>query len=164
MKGSGYILFGSAVAGADLLLKNRTEEKLERNEEKEILGGCILYRNVRNYGLVMNKFEKYPKAVSLISATALLMLGAAGARVLGKGGHALEKTGFAMMAAGAVSNNYDRMKRGYVLDYIGFPMKDKKLAGVTYNLADFSLIAGAVLLLIGNLLSPVKTPAPRNGN
>lgn len=151
MKGPGYILLGTVTAGVDLLLKNQTEEKLERNEEKEILGGCVLYRNIRNYGLVMNKFEKYPKVVRMISATALLVLGATGARVLGKGGHTLEKTGFAMMAAGAVSNNYDRMKRGYVLDYIGFPLKDKKLAGVTYNLADFSLLIGAVFLMIGNL-------------
>ena len=43
------------------------------------------------------------------------------------------------MAAGSISNMFDRLVRGHVVDYVGFRLEDKHLEGITYNFADFFL-------------------------
>ena len=37
-----------------------------------------------------------------------------------------KKQGLALMSAGAWSNTFDRLARGYVIDYVGFDVKDPK--------------------------------------
>ena len=59
---------------------------------------------------------------------------------------AWKKAALSMMSAGAWSNTFDRFARGHVTDYIGFKTGSKKLSSITYNLADFFLAAGALLL------------------
>ena len=50
-----------------------------------------------------------------------------------------------MLLGGAVSNTCDRMTRGYVVDYLGFNVKSKKLSNIIFNLSDFFIMAGALL-------------------
>ncbi len=59
-----------------------------------------------------------------------------------------------MAAAGAWSNTADRFVRGYVVDYVGFDMKNHpKLAALTYNLGDFLIAAGGVLVSLDQVRS-----------
>ena len=60
------------------------------------------------------------------------------------------------MSAGAWSNTFDRLARGYVIDYVGFDVKDPKAAKITYNLGDFFIAAGAVILSLCSLFSYKK--------
>ena len=50
------------------------------------------------------------------------------------------------MLAGALSNLYDRFRRGYVVDYIGFAAADPQIRKITFNIGDFCLMAGAAVL------------------
>lgn len=52
------------------------------------------------------------------------------------------------MTAGAWSNTFDRWFRGYVIDYVGFQTKWKKVTAITFNLADFLIGAGGVLVVL----------------
>lgn len=55
------------------------------------------------------------------------------------------------MAAGAWSNTFDRWIRGYVIDYVGFRTKWKKITEITYNLGDFFIMAGSVFMMLSSL-------------
>ena len=55
------------------------------------------------------------------------------------------------MTAGAWSNTFDRWIRGYVIDYVGFKIRWEKITRITYNLGDFFLAAGAVLMMLSSV-------------
>ena len=64
----------------------------------------------------------------------------------------LSKAGIALFTLGGVSNIYDRIRRGSVTDYIRFPrLPLKKLRRLVWNIADFMIILGAILAVIGEL-------------
>ena len=56
--------------------------------------------------------------------------------------------------AGGVSNLYDRMKRGYVVDYFSFQWKALKT--VVFNLGDLFIFAGAFLMAAGTAAGFLK--------
>ncbi len=57
------------------------------------------------------------------------------------------KTGLALILGGAYSNTCDRLRRKYVVDYVTFP----KISTIVFNLSDFGIIIGAVLLVVSEL-------------
>ena len=66
---------------------------------------------------------------------------------MGTRGRILEKLALTLTLAGGVSNLYDRMKRGYVVDYFSFQWK--ALKKVVFNLGDLFIFAGAFLMAAG---------------
>ena len=83
---------------------------------------------------------------------------------LGRKGKGILKTGLALILGGAYSNTYDRLRRKYVVDYFSVrPMKAEncknrifrkiieKCSAIVFNLADFGIIIGAFLLVLGEL-------------
>lgn len=66
-------------------------------------------------------------------------------------GNSTLKAGLAFLLGGAYSNTYDRLVRKYVVDYISFPVKNERLRRIVFNLSDFCIMIGAVLLVIGEM-------------
>lgn len=62
----------------------------------------------------------------------------------------------AFASAGAVSNVYDRLARGKVIDYIGLESKNSFFSKLTANLADVYLTAGIVLLALSRVIHKRK--------
>ena len=60
-----------------------------------------------------------------------------------------DRLGLSLITAGGLSNLYDRMKRGYVVDY--FSVQAGWLKKVVLNVADVCIFAGAVLLCVSGL-------------
>ena len=129
------------------------ENKLAKGEERPITDKVVL-RHVQNEGVCMSLLEDEPE-------TARILAGAASGTVLGW--HAFtvvtkkrfwKKAGLSLMAAGSISNMFDRLVRGHVVDYVGFRLEDKHLEGITYNFADFFIAAGAVITVMTKLFRP----------
>lgn len=55
----------------------------------------------------------------------------------------------ALLLGGAYSNTYDRLTRKYVVDYVSFPVKNARLRKIVFNVSDFCIMIGALLLAIG---------------
>lgn len=139
----------AGLLGIDQAVKQYIEENYdEEREEKTKIPGVLL-RKFYNKGLIFSSFEKYsglPLKVSLIGLGAILL---ADVKVfLGKG-RKLCKAGLTLATAGAVSNTYDRIMKGAVVDYIGYDGKHKFLRSLTANLADFYVVIGIMLAQIG---------------
>ena len=56
------------------------------------------------------------------------------------------KLGLTMVLGGALSNTYDRVFRGYVVDYFSFNVKWKKLSSVIFNIADLFIFIGSLMM------------------
>ena len=150
MKNILWTIFSGVIALTDLLFKRKSEES-EEKADREIMNGKVIIRNVHNHGLALNSLDEYPKVVKAVSLTALGIVALFQCFTSSSKENLLQKAGLTFILGGALSNVYDRLKRGYVVDYIAFNVKNKKAKAVTYNLGDFAIFGGTFLLL-GNLL------------
>lgn len=139
------------IAGVDLAGKWYVEAHLNKGETIACSKKNVEIRKVHNKGMMLNWLDKHPELVKVCSFFATIAVLIYHIFLFRKPGFVKEKIGTALIAGGAISNTFDRIRRGYVVDYIGFNCKWKKAAKITYNIGDFAIFAGAVLVLIENL-------------
>lgn len=138
-----------SVFTGELFLKDYIEAKLPENSEKKALCDTIILTKHHNRGGALNIGEKRPEIVLWISVALtvlavilfLLSLGFAGKRLL--------KWGLTLLLGGAFSNMYDRLKRGYVVDYFRLNVPVKRIRNLIFNLSDFCIMLGAALIVAG---------------
>ena len=144
---------GALVFALDVILKQYVEENLTAGCEREVTasGGRVVLRKVYNQGAMLNLLENHAELLKLIS------VGIGGASLLydtvllQKRRRMLEKTGMMLFTGGALSNIFDRLVRGKVIDYLGFRSRWKKLSSITWNLGDFAIVAGALIVTVSRL-------------
>lgn len=140
------------VTAADLSVKWWVEKNFVFRKDKEILAGHGIMRKVHNKGLMMGLGEKHREVVKALSGAATAGILAMQFILIEKPGYIKEKIGLSLIIGGAVSNTFDRLKRGYVVDYFGFNCKNKKVSRVTFNIGDFAIFAGGILLAISAII------------
>lgn len=140
-----YVCIGLAalVFAADLLIKNRIEK--DEGLPRTALGGKILLQRYHNRGAALNFLEKRPRLVTSLSVLLTLLSLLLLVLSLGRRGNRFLQLSLVLLLGGAFSNTYDRLKRKYVVDYVSFRVRWKRLAGVVFNLSDFCIIVGAML-------------------
>lgn len=128
------------------------EKTLPESGEKKKLRGLIRLRKHHNKGAFLNAGERKRPLVAAVSVLLTMAITVLFIVTLGKKGNAWLKTGLALLLGGAFSNTYDRLKRKYVVDYVSFGVKWKRLANVVFNISDFGIILGALMtaLAAGN--------------
>lgn len=128
---------------------NWIKEKREQNHErKDYLNGWIRILTYHNYGAFLNAGDKAPFWVKLISLLLSIGLTILFLLTFTRYGKRELQLGLAFLLGGAYSNTYDRLRRGYVVDYLNFPKLPGKLKTVVYNVSDFCILIGACLIII----------------
>lgn len=126
-------------AGAALSLCALVRRGLEAGKgPASLLGGRVLVRRLYNLGSGFGLVPLDARQVAPLSLAALWALLRWGGSRLGTG----------LLLGGGLSNLYERVRRGRVLDYLRFPRAPGVLKKYTYNLADLFILLGAVLLLL----------------
>ena len=126
-------------AGAALSLCALVRRGLEAGKgPASLLGGRVLVRRLYNRGSGFGLVPLDARQVATLSLAALWALLRWGGSRLGTG----------LLLGGGLSNLYERVRRGRVLDYLRFPRAPGVLKKYTYNLADLFILLGAVLLLL----------------
>ena len=126
-------------AGAALSLCALVRRGLEAGKgPASLLGGRVLVRRLYNRGSGFGLVPRDARQVVPLSLAALWALLRWGGSRLGTG----------LLLGGGLSNLYERVRRGRVLDYLRFPRAPGVLKKYTYNLADLFILLGAVLLLL----------------
>ena len=74
--------------------------------------------------------------------------------LMGQKGRLLEKLAVTMALAGGASNLYDRMKRGYVVDFLN--VQWKSLKKVVFNLGDIFILLGSGMMIVAGLIDTGK--------
>lgn len=137
------------VAPVILLIDTIVKEKRERNtEKKEYLNGRVAISTYHNYGAFLNTGDRYPKRVKILSVFLTLLLTLVYALTFTRYGSRELRTGLALLLGGSYSNTYDRIKKGYVVDYLRFPKLPGKVSKVIFNISDFCILIGAFLIVL----------------
>lgn len=144
-----FICIVLLIIAAESIIKSNREKNGHMGVKEPILGGKLYLTKYHNYGAFLNMGEKYPWLVKAVSFGLCIVCTAIFVLTLGGKGGLLLKTALAILLGGAYSNTYDRMVRGYVVDYFGFHVKNKKIRNVVYNISDFCIVIGAMLAVLG---------------
>jgi signal peptidase II len=132
-------LLALAVVVIDQLAKRAVRASIVQGEERGVLPGVELV-NTRNRGVAFGFLPGDPVAVTIVIALALLAL------LVYFALHASRPfiwlpTG--MLLGGALGNVIDRLRAGYVTDFVKLP-----LGWPPFNLADVSITLGVLILLL----------------
>ena len=94
-------------------------------------------------GLMLNKFSNKTKEVTALSVFVMFFQALITLNDALEKDDAVTDMANAFILGGALSNTYDRVERGYVVDYLKVGRKR-----AIYNLSDFFIIFGVILRLI----------------
>ena len=131
----------SGAAGAVLVLCGQVRSALERKglPRRELAGGRVRIAPRYNQGA---GFEALPLSARQMAPLSLAALWALlcrwGFRGMGAG----------LLLGGGLSNLWERLRYGRVLDYLRVPKAPGMLKRYTYNLADLAIFLGAALLVL----------------
>ncbi len=139
------ILLAALILGSDTVIKKKREEN---KENAEYLNGTVSIMTYHNYGAFLNRGERNPFLVKLISLLLTVFMTALFVLTFTKYGNRELRMGLAFLLGGAYSNTYDRIKKGFVTDYLNFPKLPGKIRNVVFNISDFCIAIGCGLILI----------------
>ena len=130
----------------DMGIKSHIEDSFKKSDETDTKIPKLVLRRVHNKGFCLNAFDKYPGIIKSVSAGLCGIIGAYAYPLFKKRGQWGKKLGITILGAGAFSNTFDRLVRGYVVDYFGIKCKNSKLSKITANVADVYILIGSVIL------------------
>ncbi|HKL80148.1 MAG TPA: signal peptidase II [Mobilitalea sp.] len=147
-----YILIVISEVIALRVVRIHIEKNMQLDDSKEIMNGKVTLKKQYNRGMFLNLLEDKVDTVKKISVVLLGVLLLTFAILLPKKNNRLFKLAISLCLGGAISNVYERLRRGYVTDYFSFNCKPLK--SIVFNLADMCIILGSFLLLLISLFSP----------
>ncbi len=140
-----YWMMFIGVFGLDTAIKNHIEEKEDWDKEAGRQSGPLLIRKSHNSGMAMNLGDKYPNITALLSLLITAVLTFSFLISLKSKGKL--RAGLSLLLGGAFSNTYDRLRRNYVVDYVSFNVPVKRLRNVVFNIGDFAIFLGALMII-----------------
>lgn len=132
------ILLAAATLVADLVTKSVVFANVPEGEEEKLLAGVAI-APTRNEGIAFSMLEGQTLLIFLLMTAAIVLLVVYYLRNRDQAGLWIA-TG--LMLGGALGNAIDRVRLGYVRDFIEIG------SWPTFNLADVALSAGVVVLLV----------------
>lgn len=144
-----YILTILSIFTGEFFIKNRVEAKVIENSSRKALHGAVILTKHHNRGAAFNTGEKRPEIIKWISVVLTAAATALFVCSFGLAGKKMMKWGLSLLLGGAFSNTYDRLKRGYVVDYFRWNVPVKRVRNLIFNLSDFCIMLGALLVVLG---------------
>ena len=156
-----YLIITALIVLADQATKLLALRKLAGRGEVEALPGLLHLNFSENTGASLGMLEGQRwllVAASVLAAGVILWL-IVGKKFTGKP----ELLGLSFVLGGAVGNLIDRVARGVVVDMLYFPWIEKipPLPSFICNVADIFITFGAVIFLVGYIVTEVRTAADR---
>lgn len=133
-----------ASVAADQLTKGLARGSIEPGERVDVVAGVDLVR-VANDGIAFGLLDD---AGSVVLVVATLAFAALLAFFLARGGRAGLWLPIGLIVGGAVGNLIDRIREGFVTDFIDLP------AWPAFNLADVEITVGVAIMMIVVLREP----------
>ena len=131
----------------DQLSKKQIVDYLKLGEKIEIIKGFFNITHVRNYGAGFSILQNARLFLSLISIIAIIVL--VYLLVTTKKKDTLTSMSYLMVLSGALGNLLDRLRQGYVVDFLDFTIFGWDYP--VFNVADIFITIGCFLLIIISL-------------
>jgi len=143
MRSLQSIVLATAVFALDQGTKAWAEHNLSVGLSRPLLGDVVRLTRVHNPGGAFGLFPEHTWAFIAVSAVVVAVLGAI--LIFGRW-RGLARVGGAVLLGGAAGNLVDRVRWGYVLDFLevpGFPI---------INVADAAIVVGAGVVALAILV------------
>jgi signal peptidase II len=155
-----YLVLLSAVVVLDQITKAILVRSLPLHEYVPLIDGFLSLSHVRNrgaaFGVLSNASLPYqPVLLSALSLAALLAIVYYFVRL--PPAARLPRLALALVLGGAVGNLIDRIRLGYVVDFIHVYWRQH--AWPDFNVADSAITVGVVLLILDILREPRSEPS-----
>ncbi len=149
-----YGVIALLVLIADQVTKSMVEARIPERSVIEVIPGLFNLTNVKNSGAVFGLFADSPapwKMVALVIISVALLVTVVS--VVWRTRHLSWEAGMGLplVLAGAISNLVDRVRAGWVVDFLDFYVRDYHW--YTFNLADSAIVTGACLLILQVVLA-----------
>ena len=145
-----YLVIPVLLAAAELFIRKKISGRPEAYAGKTAVRGHVVIRPAKNSGFAgscLTNRTRLVKISSAVSLAAWLLLYPF--FLLTEGGRLL-KAGISLILGGAAGNTFERLRYGYVTDYLQVNGKKGK-KGWIWNLADLAILAGTILTICGVL-------------
>lgn len=139
----------------------RTYMQRVRTRSVVLIDGYLEFRYAENCGAAFGMLDEAPKwmRASVFLTAALIAVGALTWMFFSGSGGVLFAWSVPLIVSGAIGNMVDRIRLGYVVDFIRFHVYDK-FEYPTFNIADSTITIGVVLILLDGWLVSKKPSAP----
>lgn len=142
----GWIIGG--LAALDLGIKSVIESGEEDTFPRDLprsKGLVKIHRN-HNSGFPFGFMKERPELVKGVPLLVISAMAGALCALCQDKGRIAQKAGIAIIIGGAVSNLYDRVIRGYVVDY--FTIEWEPVKKVVFNLGDMFVFFGSAVIVL----------------
>lgn len=139
-----FYLIAASVFGLDEWLKRKAEKRQE-NGDREVCFHRIILRKHHNKGFCLNRMDDKQPLVAALSAALTTGLAFRIFHIRKDASQRGYAMGLSLMLGGALSNTWDRLHRGYVVDYFSFQSKWKRLQDIIFNVSDLFIFLGAFI-------------------
>lgn len=146
-----YAILSALIFSLDFVIKNRVENEAAEGKEIKIANIPLLLKKYHNKGAFLNLGENSSELIAILSVVLTLAMTVLFLVTFTFKGSRLLKFGLAFLLGGAYSNTYDRMRRHYVVDYVSFPVKNKFIRKIVFNISDFCIMIGALCIVLGSV-------------
>lgn len=154
------LLLGLAVLFLDQLTKQAVRATFTYGESRPVIDGFFNLVYVRNDGAAWNILSGHSIILILISLAVLVLLIVYRRSFLGE--RFLHKALFGLMIGGIVGNLIDRIRFGWVTDFLDFEFGSYHYP--SFNVADSAICIAVVLYIITNLLTKPEAESEGQGD
>lgn len=153
------LLISFVVIALDQITKNYILKAFEYGESVDVIKNYFNITYVRNYGAAFGMLSKVEASIRdlffllmppFAMAVILMML------KMAKPSEKLRNLALCAVFAGAMGNYIDRLRFGYVVDFLDFHYFSK-WAWPAFNVADMSIVCGVTVLIILELFAPSES-------
>lgn len=150
-----YFWVAGAVVALDQATKAAIDGLLSLHESRALIDGLLQITYVRNYGAAFGLFSSaslphQSTMFAVLSLVALLAIGVYAWKL--PSSSRLPRSGLALIMGGALGNLLDRVRLGYVIDFVDAYWGSHHWPA--FNAADSAISIGVSLLVLDILLHP----------
>lgn len=142
-----YILLIVIMVLVDQYTKYIAVHKFKKNKVN-LMKGKIQLIYVENYGIAFNLYSHKRKRLILFNSICMIILAMILYNCIYIDKNLYIATGISLMVGGGLGNLVDRIKQGYVIDFLYFNIRKWPV----FNIADFFVFAGAIILAIWSFI------------
>jgi len=155
-----YFWVAGVVVALDQATKALVDRLMSLHESRTLIEGLLQLTYVRNRGAAFGLFSDaslpyQSLLLSVLGLAALLAIAVYAWRL--PAGSRLPRTGLALIMGGALGNLLDRVRLGYVIDFVDAYWGPHHWPA--FNAADSAISIGVSLLVLDILLNPGNEPA-----
>ncbi|HTO89244.1 MAG TPA: signal peptidase II [Thermoanaerobaculia bacterium] len=157
---AAYLVVSLAVLLADQWTKGIVTRAFDVHQTRTVLAGLLDITYVRNSGAAFGLFASVDSSIKaiLLNSVAVLVFLVVSAYALRSSHRSVRlQIGFALILGGAVGNLLDRVRFGYVVDFLDFSISGHHWPA--FNVADSAICIGVGLLFLDMLRNEAENAA-----